>query len=202
MFRYKSLSVLLLIALIELILADTATREWKFKGQIDIRVYTRDQHSKWVDWDRLTASNLSFKCKVSPATTSQRTQVKTNYDYVGNTLNGIRIRVRLNDVATATIDPAGALQMDVPLKVEFGRLNTHFNLKLTTESMRAPEGEAKGKRVQFSANDHTASLALVGGSVFAAPTVEDSQSAFGRSMSKLTEYLVFVRGEGILTPIN
>jgi hypothetical protein len=201
MFRTKWISVFLFIAVAAFVFADATSKDWKFKGQIEVRVYTRDQQSKWIDWDRFTASKLSFKCKITAATTSQQTKIETKYDYVGNTLNGIRMRVRLNDVATAMVDPAGAMQMDVPLKVEFGRLNTHFNLKLTTEPMRAPEGgEAKGKRIQFSPGDQTASLALVGASVFVAPTVEDSQSALGQSMSKLTEYLVFVRGEGTLTP--
>lgn len=200
MFRNDWISIFLLIAVAEFVFAEGTPKEWKFRGQIDVRVYTRDQQSKWVDWDRFTASKVSFKCKITAATTSQQTKVETKYDYVGNTLNGIRIRVRLNDEATALVDPAGAMQMAVPLKVEFGRLNTHFNLKLTTESMRAPEaGEAKGKRIQFS-SDPAASLGLVGASVFVAPTIEDSQSAYGQSMSKLTEYMVFVRGEGTLTP--
>jgi hypothetical protein len=200
LFCYLTLFILILAIHGNQCFADQKANEWKYKGQIDVKVFIRDHKLNWEDWDRLTASNVSFKFQVLPATTTSFLKVQTKYDYVGNTLNGIRVRIQLIEAATATLDPTGMLKMEMPVKVQSGILNTHFNLKLTTEAIPGPEGIAKGRRAHFDSEHNTASLAMVGSATFTAPVVEDSRSAYGRTMTKHGEFLVFVQGEGTVTP--
>lgn len=195
----KTLAVVFMVSTFGWILADTITKKREFEGQVVVQVYQQERNSDtWKPVNKLDTPKFKFVCVTNLLSPNQLT-VTTNYDFVGTTYNGERLRARMKTPAKVYFDPAtGAANMDLVLNLNIDRMDVPLPLRLTTESATGPAGKDTGKRAQLNATDGTVSIAMVGIGRASVSVLSDPSS--GTFQQGMTDHLIVVRGEGVLKP--
>ena len=195
----KILAIVLVAESFGLILADTVTKKREFEGQVVVQVYQQERNSNaWKPVNKLDTPKFKFVCETHLLGPNQLT-ISTNYDFVGTTYNGERLRARMKTPATVHFDPSsGAANMDLVLNLNIDRMDVALPIRLTTESATGPAGKDTGKRAQLNSSDGSVSIGLVGIGRASVSVLSDPSS--GTFQQGMTDHLIIVHGEGVLRP--
>ncbi len=149
---------LLVIGCSGLIIADTATKQRDFDGEIKLSICMPDGKGGWAVKDTVS-SNLKFGFNVTDLASGK--VLKSDFVWSGRTANGAGFRARLAGQGQASFNPAnGLIEERLPLEIEVNGKKETVQMPLTTESIRSAIGSLSGRRAQINGN--IGEMALVG----------------------------------------
>jgi hypothetical protein len=155
--KFAAVSLLFLAAAGALI-AETATKQRDFDGQIKLSLCGPDGKGGWVVKDTLSG-NLRFPFSVTDLASGKT--LKSDFVWNGRTAKGHAFRVRLTGQGQASFNAAnGQIEERLPLEVEVAGRKESFLIALSTETVKTAIGSLSGKRARINGN--IGEMALVG----------------------------------------
>lgn len=170
-FRGATLTASLLVLVVGLIVADTATRQHKFVGQLRIICDQQGQENPANPADALLLTNIVIPFNVVDLATSN--QVSSSFSWDGSSAKKRTFSWHLAGPGTADANPVtGKISLNLPFEATFGGKKYRVPLVLTTESSTDGYGSANGTRA--SANQLGSRVVLIGGT-----TIQGDAKDFG-----------------------
>jgi hypothetical protein len=153
-----AVALLITLAAVGALIADTVTKQRDFDGQIKLSICGSDGRGGWVVKDTVT-TGIRFGFSVTDVANGKT--IRSDFVWSGRTAKGVSFRARLLGQGQASFNAAnGAIEERLPLELELNGKKESFQLPLSTEQVKTAIGSLSGRRAQINGN--VGQMALVG----------------------------------------
>ena len=143
--RIALVVLVVMVAAIGWLAADTATRPLDVQLRTHVRICQRAADGSWKLVDEAGPASLSFQASLWELSSSRR--ASSDFVWSTRTKNGHNYSVRLAEQANLGWNPAsGQFDGDLPFEVTWDGKKARVAGRLTTESVPSPLGSLSGKR--------------------------------------------------------